>query len=66
MPYHSNVGSLLKDIHERKILDCIRRDAPISRTEISRIEHMSKSTVTRIVDTLISDGFVLETGQLES
>lgn len=66
MPYHSNVGSLLRDIHERKILDCIRRGAPISRTEISRIEHMSKSTVTRIVDTLISDGFVLETGQLES
>lgn len=61
---NSTGSSQIKDIHAMKVLGCVRRQGAVSRTDVSQLEGMSKSTVTRIVDELIAEGFLIETGQM--
>jgi predicted NBD/HSP70 family sugar kinase len=51
---------LLKDLNERTVLEAIRREAPISRAEISRRAGISKPTVSLALQSLLEAGLVRE------
>lgn len=51
---------LLKDLNERTVLEAIRRSAPISRAEISRLVGISKPTVSQALQALLRAGLVRE------
>ncbi|MEW6045771.1 MAG: ROK family transcriptional regulator [Bacillota bacterium] len=53
---------LIRDVNVALVLDAIRRYGPISRTEVARRTHLGKSTVSGIVERLLKDGLVVETG----
>lgn len=53
-------ATLLRRVNESAILDLVREDGPISRSEIARRLHLSASTVTRIVNVLIGEDLLLE------
>ena len=42
------------------VLDAIRQMAPISRIQLSKYTKMSPTTITRIVQELEAEGFILE------
>src|SRR4029077_10119056 len=49
--------------HNRAVvLDLLRRSGPMARTEVARRTLLAKPTVSGIVDELIADGVVVETG----
>src|SRR5207247_318217 len=52
---------LLKHLNERRVLETIRADAPISRAQISRRAGISKPTVSLALQTLLFAGLVRET-----
>lgn len=56
----------MKAINKKRVLQCIRQQAPISRAEISAKLHISKPTVSVLVDELIDDRWVYEQGIGES
>ena len=51
---------LLKHLNERKVLDLLRAEAPISRAEISRRAGISKPTVSLALRSLVAAGLVRE------
>lgn len=53
-----------KDLQYRTILNCILKKTPISRVEIYKSLNISKPTITRAIDCLIQDGFVVEEGSM--
>lgn len=55
-----------KQLNEILILNAIRRDSPISRTDIARMIGLSAATVTKFVDNLLQIGFVREDGYDDS
>ena len=55
-----------KQPNETLILDAVRRNSPISRTDIARMIGLSGATVTKFVDNLIQIGFVREDGYDDS
>jgi glucokinase len=55
----------MREINRSSILELIRANGPISRTQISEDLQVSLPTVMRIVDELILDGWVIETGERE-
>jgi N-acetylglucosamine repressor len=57
---------LIKKTNMTTVLEKIRTEGPISRASISRVTGLSRSTCSIIVDELISEGLVLETGKDES
>jgi predicted NBD/HSP70 family sugar kinase len=52
---------LLKNLNERRVLETIRADAPISRAQISRRAGISKPTVSLALQSLLDSGLVRET-----
>ncbi|MGE6257122.1 ROK family transcriptional regulator [Heyndrickxia sporothermodurans] len=52
----------MKSINKKRVLQCIREYAPISRAEISSKVNISKPTVSILVDELIQDKWVFEKG----
>lgn len=50
--------------HKREVLNYIRQFAPVSRTEIFEKTNISKPTVTRVIEELMSEGFLIETGTI--
>jgi N-acetylglucosamine repressor len=53
--------------HNRAVvLDLIRRSGPMARTDVARRTLLGKPTISRIVDELIADGLVFETGIRET
>lgn len=58
-------ASAMRDINRSAILEIIRRESPISRTAIAERLGVSLPTVMRIVDELISEGFVRSHGSTE-
>jgi glucokinase len=58
-------ASAMRDINRSAILEIIRRDGPISRTDIAGRLDVSLPTVMRIVDALIEEGFVRPQGTSE-
>lgn len=57
---HTGDATLLRKVNESAILEMIREQGPISRSDLARRLHLSPPTVTRIVNTLITEGVVLE------
>ncbi len=58
-------ASAMREINRSAILEIIRREGPISRTGISDRLDISLSTVVRITDELIQEGFVHQPGPTE-
>jgi len=57
---------LIKKTNLTTIMEKIRTEGPISRASISRITGLSRSTCSILVDELISEGLIIETGKDES
>jgi glucokinase-like ROK family protein len=58
-------ASAMRAINRSAILEIIRRESPISRTAIAGRLDVSLPTVMRIVDELVTDGFVRPQGESE-
>lgn len=52
--------------NRNRILECIYRNAPISRIDIAELTDITPATVTANVTALISEGIVRETGELNT
>lgn len=57
---HTGDATLLRKVNESAILELIRDEGPISRSELARLLHLSPPTITRIVNPLIEAGLVIE------
>ncbi|MEA2573666.1 MAG: hypothetical protein QOH93_964 [Chloroflexia bacterium] len=51
---------------EAQVLDALRRQVAVSRTDISRVTNWSRPKVTTVVNRLIDRGVLMETGEGES
>lgn len=58
--------NLIKDINRALVIEYIRVNGPISRTDVSKKVKLSLSTVTNIVEDLISNNLVYEVGTATS
>jgi glucokinase len=66
MPYRLTItASDMRGINRSAILEIIRRESPISRTDIAKRLNVSLPTVMRIVDDLVTEGFVRPEGSTE-
>ncbi len=59
---HTGDGSLLRKVNQSAILELIREQGPLSRSEIARLLHISPATVTRIVTELLQKRVIQERG----
>ncbi len=58
--------SVLKDINKRLVLDTIKRKPNLSRYEIAKEVKLSPATVSTMVDLLIGENLVIETGMRDT
>lgn len=58
--------TLLKEINKNKVFNCVREHGPLPRVEICDLTGISKPTVTRLIDQMIKEGLLRETGSVES
>jgi len=65
---HESLGSpqMIRSLNERRILELIFQQAPLSRAEISRMTGLSKPTVSAAVKSLLDYGLVEEIGPGEA
>lgn len=54
----------MRQVNRSAILELVRQNSPIARSEIGRLLELSAPTVIRIVDELIADGLVRATGEM--
>jgi glucokinase-like ROK family protein len=57
---------LVKQINKMLVLNTIYKEKPISRAETAKTTGLNKSTVSAMVDELLLEGLILETGTGES
>lgn len=57
---------LMRQINKRLVLNLIRNNSPTSRSEIASSLKLALPTVVRLVDSLIEEGLVRETGKGDS
>ncbi len=62
MSYSKHRQTLLRRNNEAQVLLAIRKHAPISRAQIAKATKLSLACVCGIVDDLIADGTLIETG----
>jgi glucokinase-like ROK family protein len=55
--------AMMRSVNRTVVLDLIRRDGPISRTEIAKASRLAKPTVSAIVDDLLDQRIVREAGR---
>lgn len=53
----------INKLNKVKVLDLVRNNESLSRAEIAKRSGLSAPTVSRIVDALIAEGFIRETGE---
>ena len=58
-------ASEMREINRSSILEMVRSNSPISRTQIAEDLQVSLPTVMRIVDELMDEGLVIEDGEKE-
>lgn len=58
--------SLIKNINKGLVIKEIRKNGPLSRTEISQRTRLGLSTVTKICDELFAEKLIIEIGEGES
>jgi glucokinase-like ROK family protein len=63
---HAGDATFLRRVNQAAVLELIREQGPISRSEIARRLHLSPATITRIVNDLLDNGIVLEGGPVHS
>lgn len=56
----------IRDINKQIVLNYVREREPISRAEIARQTALQRSTVSSIINRLVDDGFIEETGAGDS
>lgn len=56
----------IRDINRQIVLSYVRDRGPISRAQIARETELHRSTVSLIIDELVGDGLIVETGEGES
>jgi predicted NBD/HSP70 family sugar kinase len=61
-PLSKGNNQAIREVNRSIILDLVRRERRISRTELARRSKLTKPTVSTIVDELIADGVVREVG----
>jgi predicted NBD/HSP70 family sugar kinase len=57
---HAGDATLLRKLNESAVLELIRQDGPITRSDLSRRLHLSLPTITRIVTDLFEENLVRE------
>src|SRR5262245_755225 len=63
MPLLRNADyTLMREMNIALILECLRRDAPLSRAELAQMTGLNKATVSSLVKELLDSFFVRETG----
>jgi predicted NBD/HSP70 family sugar kinase len=63
---HAGDATLLRRLNESAVLELIRRDGPITRSDLARRLHLSLPTITRIVTGLIEERLVCELSAADS
>ena len=63
---HAGDATFLRRVNQAAVLELIREQGPISRSEIARCLHLSPATITRIVNDLLENGIVLEGSPVHS
>ena len=63
---HAAHLSYIREINQRIVLNYVRDRGPISRAEIARQTALQRSTVSTIVDSLITEGLIEEIGMGQS
>ncbi|MGA7730762.1 MAG: ROK family transcriptional regulator [Chloroflexia bacterium] len=53
-------------VQEAQVVDALRRQTAVSRTDISRLTNWSRPKVTSVVDKMIDRGFLMEVGEGDS
>lgn len=56
---------LIRDINKKKILNTIRLNGPISRTQIADIVKLDKKSITNFTNELFKDGLIEVTGRID-
>ncbi|MGE5615174.1 MAG: ROK family transcriptional regulator [Bacillota bacterium] len=54
--------TVIREINRKQVLSCIRQSGPMPRVDIVNRTGLSKPTVTRVIEQLISEGLLVETG----
>ncbi|MFN2235924.1 MAG: ROK family transcriptional regulator, partial [Anaerolineales bacterium] len=62
---HTITAAEMREINRSSILEMIRSNSPISRTQIAEDLQVSLPTVMRIVDELMEDELIIEDGERE-
>lgn len=57
---HTGDSTLLRKVNESAVLELLREDGPLARSEIARQLRLSPPTITRIVANLLESGLVIE------
>ncbi|HEY7984493.1 MAG TPA: ROK family transcriptional regulator, partial [Ktedonobacterales bacterium] len=55
----------MRELNHQLVLDCVREQGPIARVEIARHTHLSRTTVSALIDILLREGLV-EEGKTQS
>ena len=63
---HAGDATFLRRVNQSAVLELIREQGPISRSEIARRLRLSPATITRIVNDLLENGIVLEGSPVHS
>ncbi|UCC88185.1 MAG: ROK family transcriptional regulator [Anaerolineales bacterium] len=63
---HVGDATFLRKVNESAILELIREEGPVSRSEIARRLRLSPATITRIVNVLLENHIVLEGNPIHS
>ncbi len=62
----SAAPQLIRELNRTSILNLVRQERTISRTDIAQRTHLSRSTVSTIVNELLEQGWLVESGTGES
>lgn len=66
MPVQTGNQGFVKDLNKAIVLNAIWNQPDICRAEISRLSGLNRATVSSLVEELIADGYVVESGIGES
>ncbi|HHY93159.1 MAG TPA: winged helix-turn-helix transcriptional regulator, partial [Firmicutes bacterium] len=58
--------TLLKELNRSLVLDALRQQGSLSRSELAGLTGLTAATISNIVEELIADGYVKSEGQGES
>lgn len=66
MELRTGSKQLIRDINVTAVVDCVRRFGPISRVDIAKRTGLGHSTITGLVNMLLSENLLIEVGSAES